>query len=64
MKMARRGIPIVIRSDKGPPLTLQLGLPRELARPRTDWNAHFEWLEKQPLLKVNPVDELRAVEER
>jgi len=64
MKTARKGIPVVIRSEKGPPLTLQLGLPKELARPRTDWSAHFKWLKRQPLMESNPVDDLRALERR
>jgi hypothetical protein len=64
MKTARRGIPVVIRSENGPPLTLQVGLPTEIARPRTNWEDHFKWLRKQPLLKANPVDELRAEDGR
>ena len=64
MKTARKGIPVVIRSKDEPPLTLQLGLPQEPPRSKADWNAHFEWLKRQPLVEANPVDELRAQESR
>ena len=64
MRTARKGIPVVIRSKEGPPLTLQLGLPKNPGRPRLDWDAHFKWLKRQPLVTVNPVDELRAQERR
>ena len=64
MKTARKGIPVVIRSEKGPPLTLQLGLPKRADRPQTDWEAHFKWLKRQPIVNANPVNELRAEEQR
>jgi hypothetical protein len=64
MKTARRGVPVVIVSADEPPLTLQVGRPEELTKAKVDWDAHFAWLKKQPVLDTNPVDELRAAEGR
>ena len=59
---ARQGDTVVIVSSEGPPLTLTLGRPKRGAKP--DWNSHFEWLKKQPVIETNPVDELRKAEKR
>ena len=59
---ARRGDTIVIVSPEGPPLTLHVGRPKHASG--LDWNSHFDWLKKQQALAGNPVDELRAPEDR
>jgi len=62
MHRARKGDTIVIVSSEGPPLTLTVGTPRRATE--TDWNGHFEWLNKQPVSERNPVDELRKADKR
>jgi hypothetical protein len=62
MHRARQGDTVVIVSSEGPPLTLAVGRPKRAAEP--DWDSHFEWLKKQPLIDNNPVDELRQTEKR
>jgi hypothetical protein len=62
MHKAREGETIVIVSAEGPPLTLRVGRPTRDAR--LDWASHFAWLKKQPVVDVNPVDELRRAEDR
>jgi hypothetical protein len=59
---ARRGETVVILSPEGPPLTLRAGYPKR--DNGYDWSAHFEWLHKQPVIEVNPVDESRRAERR
>ena len=59
---ARQGDTVVIVSAEGPPLTLTAGKPK--AGDVTDWNSHFEWLKKQPVIEGNPVDELRRTDHR
>lgn len=59
---ARQGDTVVIVSPEGPHLTLTAGQPKRSAG--TDWNSHFEWLRKQPVCEVNPVDELRKADKR
>ena len=59
---ARQGDTIIIVSPEGPALTLVAGRPRREAAP--DWDSHFEWLSKQPVTSINPVDELRLGDKR
>ena len=59
---ARRGDTVVIVSPEGPPLTLHVGRPKRASG--LDWNSHFDWLKRQPALDRNPVEELRAADDR
>jgi len=59
---AKQGNTVVIISSGGPSLTLTAGRPQQAAA--TDWEGHFTWLERQPLIDVNPVDELRRTDKR
>jgi len=58
---AKQGDTVVIVSSEGPPLTLTVGRPKG---GEMDWNSHFEWVKRQPVLDTNPVDELRKTEKR
>lgn len=62
LRKARHGETVVIVSPEGPPLTLRAGQPKRDTG--FDWSAHFEWLQKQPVIEVNPVDESRRAERR
>ncbi|MBI1872998.1 MAG: hypothetical protein HYS05_03800 [Acidobacteria bacterium] len=62
MHRARQGDTVVIVSPKGPALTLIAGTPARAAR--ADWDSHFDWLKRQPIIDSNPVDELRQLERR
>jgi antitoxin (DNA-binding transcriptional repressor) of toxin-antitoxin stability system len=62
LRRARQGDTVVIVSSEGPPLTLTAGRPRRQSKP--DWDRHFDWLKKQPVCEVNPVDELRKADKR
>ena len=61
------GVAIIISAPGQPAVTLSLGRPNA-NHPSTpaaaDWDAHFAWLKTQPKSKTNPVDELRAHEQR
>ena len=59
---ARQGDTVVIVSSAGPPLTLMAGRPSRVAK--ADWDSHFNWLKRQPVMETNPVDELRKTEKR
>lgn len=64
---ARRGVAVVITGSGQPPVTLSLGRPQPSqsgAPDGVDWDAHFAWLKTQPKGETNPVDELRAQEQR
>ena len=64
---ARRGVAVVIAAPGQPAVTLSLGRPRPAKRNKetgVDWNAHFAWLNTQPKVEANPVDDLRAEERR
>jgi hypothetical protein len=64
---ARRGVAIVITAPGQPAVMLSLGRPNAgqgSAPAHVDWDAHFRWLAAQPKTEINPVDELRAREQR
>ncbi|HEX7858870.1 MAG TPA: hypothetical protein VF773_00945 [Verrucomicrobiae bacterium] len=62
---ARRGVAVVISAPGQPAVTLSLGRPKAEQLPaRLDWDAHFAWLKTQPKSATNPVDDLRADEQR
>jgi hypothetical protein len=64
---ARRGVAVVITGAGQPAVTLSLGRPqagRGSSTGGVDWDAHFAWLATQPKGETNPVDELRAQEQR
>jgi len=64
---ARRGVAVVITAPGQPAVTLSLGRPhagQSSAPTRVDWDEHFAWLKTQPKAETNPVDELRAREQR
>ncbi|MBI2149006.1 MAG: hypothetical protein HYU27_00170 [Acidobacteria bacterium] len=62
LRRARQGETVLILSPEGPPLTLTAGRPKRSAD--ADWDSHFGWLKKQPVIETNPVDELRRTEKR
>jgi hypothetical protein len=63
---ARRGVAVVIAAPGRPAVTLALGRPQagRSVSGGVDWDAHFAWLATQPKGETNPVDELRAQEQR
>ena len=64
---ARRGVAVVITAPGQPAVTLSLGRPtsEHPSGPASlDWDAHFAWLATQPKTATNPVDDLRAHEQR
>jgi hypothetical protein len=64
---ARRGVAVVITAPGHPAVTLSLGRPQPAKRAKRtgmDWDEHFTWLKTQPKLATNPVDDLRAEEQR
>lgn len=62
LEKAKLGNTIIIVSTEGPPLTLKAGAVS--AGPEIDWDEHFAWLKKQPLMKANPMDALREMDGR
>jgi antitoxin (DNA-binding transcriptional repressor) of toxin-antitoxin stability system len=64
---ARRGVAVVIAAPGQPAVTLSVGRPRPpkgSPNAGADWDAHFAWLKTQPKMTTNPVDDLRAAEQR
>ena len=64
---ARRGVAVVITAPGQPAVTLSLGRPQTnqgRSPAGVDWDAHFAWLATQPKAETNPVDQLRAQEQR
>lgn len=64
---ARRGVAVVITAPGQPAVTLSVGRPQTVkggASDKINWDAHFKWLASQPKTDTNPVDDLRALEQR
>ena len=62
LRRTRAGDTVVIVSPDGPPVTMTAGKPRRAPAP--DWDSHFDWLKRQPLIHFNPVDESRRQDRR
>jgi antitoxin (DNA-binding transcriptional repressor) of toxin-antitoxin stability system len=67
LSKARRGIAVIITAPGKPAVTLSLARPKDQQAARRkpiNWNVHFAWLKTQPESRTNPVDDLRAGEQR